>query len=369
MKKTIYTLALAALLITSCSDDDSAMTNSPETVDNSLVTEAVVSPTLGGPNQPNQVFVDLSANTETTASRDSWDLGFYCGSDFRVVINGSIKMAVKKTTSTDISEVQTEDSSVSVGYTTLASLGYADNPTGILQGTGNGEGTAIAEISADNSQNFVYLVNMGYEVSTTMPEVGAISIDGEARGWKKIRITRSGNNYVLQYANLDATTATTVTISKNTEYHFAYFNLVSEQIVNVQPKKGEWDLNFSGFTNYVNYGSEVLYYYSDFITTNVLGGTQVYEVIASDAAQTETEFENFVLVDVDESLFITSLTDQRSIGSNWRNGGSQYSGPSIKDDRFYILKDVDGNIYKLRFLAMTNENGERGYPVFEFKLL
>ena len=46
------------------------------------------SPTVGGPNQPNQVYVDLSSNKETFVRRDAWDLGFYGGDEFKVSING-----------------------------------------------------------------------------------------------------------------------------------------------------------------------------------------------------------------------------------------------------------------------------------------
>ncbi|WP_338375714.1 HmuY family protein [uncultured Flavobacterium sp.] len=367
MKKQFYILSLITLVFTSCSSDDS----NPVVEEGVLpVSEAVVSPLLGGPNQQNQVYIDLSSNQQTAISRDSWDLGFSTGSDFRVIINGSIKMAVKQTTSTDISEVQNEDGSVAVGFSTYSTMGYVDNPTGILQGAGSGEGTAIAEISSNNDDNKVYLVNLGYEVGTTTPTVGSVSTDGGARGWKKIRITKQGNDYVLQYADLNATTAQSVTISKNTDYSFVFVSLDNGQTVNVQPKKNQWDLNFTGFTNYFPFGaSNITYYYSDFVTTNMLGGTQVYEIVVADATQTEAEFNSFSSTNVVESNFTVSATDQRVIGSNWRNGGGPSSLPSIKDDRFYVVKDVEGNLYKLRFLALTNDAGERGYPVFEYKIL
>ncbi|NHN27054.1 hypothetical protein FIA58_015325 [Flavobacterium jejuense] len=369
MKKQFYFLSLIALFFASCSSDDSSTENTDGQV-NSPIEEALVSPSLGGPNQQNQVYIDLSTNQQTAILRDSWDLGFSTGSDFRVIINGSIKMAVKQTTSTDISEVQSEDAAVAVGYTTYSTMGYVDNPTGILQGTGEGEGTAIAAISSNNEENKVYLVNLGYEVGTATPTVGSVSTDGDARGWKKIRITKQGDDYVLQYANLDATTAQSVTISKDSEYNFVFVSLNNGQTVNVQPKKNQWDLNFTGFTNYYPFGtSSITYYFSDFVSTNMLGGTEVYEVLATDATQTELEFENFVLSNVDQSKFTISLTDQRIIGSSWRNGGGPSSLPSIKDDRFYILKDVEGNFYKLIFLALTNDNGERGYPVFKYEIL
>jgi hypothetical protein len=367
MKKKFYILSLITLVFTSCSTDDS---NPVEEAAILPVSEAVVSPLLGGPNQQNQVYIDLSSNQQTAISRDSWDLGFSTGSDFRVIINGSIKMAVKQTTSTDISEIQTEDSAVAVGYSTFSTMGYVDNPTGVLQGAGSGEGTAIAEILSNNEDNKVYLVNLGYEVGTTTPTVGSVSTDGAERGWKKIRITKQGNDYVLQYADLNATTAQSVTISKNTDYSFVFVSLDNGQTVNVQPKKNQWDLNFTGFTNYYPFGaSSITYYFSDFVATNMLGGAKVYQIVVADATQTETEFNSFSSTNVVESNFTVSATDQRVIGSSWRNGGGPSSLPSIKDDRFYVVKDVDGNLYKLRFLALTNDAGERGYPFFEYKIL
>ncbi|MFB1041230.1 MAG: HmuY family protein, partial [Polaribacter sp.] len=62
-------------------------------------------PTIGGPNEPNQVYVDLSSNKETVVRRDAWDLGFYGGEEFRVTINGSLYMAVSAVTNTDINSV------------------------------------------------------------------------------------------------------------------------------------------------------------------------------------------------------------------------------------------------------------------------
>ncbi|HRE78359.1 MAG TPA: HmuY family protein [Flavobacterium sp.] len=359
MKKGFFILSLSVLSLASCSSDDEGTPYVPP------ISEAVIEASTGGPNQQNQLYVDLSTSTKTSVARESWDLGFSSGSAFRVAINGSLKMAVKQLNTTNIDEVQTEDASVSVGFSTLASLGYVDNPTGILEGAGAGVGTAIAEISANDADNKVYLVNLGFKAGTTTPNLGAVATDGDPRGWKKIRITRSGDNYVLQYADLGATTHSTVTISKNTAFHFSFFSLVSGQEVAAQPEKNKWDLNFTTFTNYFPYmGADVTYGYADFITTNVKGGTTVYELLTADVA-----YDTFGLADVIESSFTVSATDQRVIGANWRLGGGPGALPSIRDDRFYIVKDVEGNIYKLRFLSLTNDAGERGFPVFEYEIL
>ena len=83
--------------------------------------------------------------------------------------------------------------------------------------------------------------------------------------------------------------------------------------------------------------------------------------------ETELSYDNFTLADVDATLF--SNADRRSIGSSWRNGGGPGTLPSLKDNVFYIVNDTDGNLYKLKFLALTNDNGERGYPKFVYNLL
>lgn len=359
MKKTIFSLAFAVLALTSCSSDDAEQIEIP-TVGETL------KPTVGGPNQPNQVYIDLSTGEFEAVNRETWDFGFASGTDFRVVLNGSLKMAVKKLATSDITLVQEIDAEVSVGAgTTASSNGFVDNPTGVLTGSGAGIGTAIAEISATDADNKVYLVNLGNAVGTIKPDAGSVIVDGDARGWKKVRILRNGAGYKIQYADLNSTTFTEKTISKDNNYNFSFFSLKDSKTVNVEPLKSKWDLNFTVFTNYVNFGTEVTYGYSDFITTNRMGETVAYQVVVADGIT----YEAFTLSNVDEAKFEASKIDQRIIGSNWRSGGGPSSLPSIRTDRFYVVKDIAGNVYKVNFLAMSNDAGERGNPVLEYALL
>lgn len=361
MKKVFLFLSAAVLTLASCSDDDSAPVIEIPSVGD------VLQPTVGGPNQPNQVYIDLSTGQIQSVNRESWDFGFASGAAYRVAINGSLKMAVKKLETSDITLPQTEDAEVSVGAgTTLSSNGFVDNPTGVLAGAGNGEGTAIAEISANDADNKVYLVNLGHKVATTTPAVGSTAVDGDARGWKKVRILRNGNGYKIQYADLASTTFTEKTIEKNADFNFTFFSLNTGATVLVEPQKAKWDLNFTTFTNYLAAGptTTVTYGYADFIVSNMKGGTQVYQIMNADFT-----YDAFTLDNVVEANFTVSATDQRVIGSNWRAGGGPGSLPSIRTDRFYVVKDVAGNYYKIKFLAMTNTAGERGFPTFEYALL
>ena len=311
-------------------------------------------PEVGGPNEGNQVFVDLSSQSSTITQRDSWDLGFYNGTNFRVTINGSIYMATKALTETNIDAISEADvsgiqSQVAVGTFDIANAAYVDAPNGnILE-------TAIAEISENDNENPVYLLNLGYEVGTDIPTSGGIAIAGNQRGWKKIRILRNNNNYILQYANLNDTSHQEVIISKNTSYNFNHFSFNTNKIVNVEPKKEKWDLCFTVFTNVLDGAGS--YGFSDFVYHNIKGGTLAYRVDTEDF-----QYDNFEKNNIIESNF---SGDQTIIGSSWRSVFNR----STYDDRFYIIRDPNGNMYKLKFLALTNNDGIRGHPEFEYKLL
>ena len=352
-----FILCLAVFSFTSC-DSESTPTE-PIAI---IIDGASVSPEVGGPNEPNQVYVDLSTNTTSVVKRDSWELGFNAGSDFRVTLNGSIYMAAGQLSETNIdsvtstsTEVQELQPKIAVGTFDATNTAYVDAPDGTITST------AIAEISSTDANNKVYLLNLGDEIGTETPTTGSVDISDDSRGWKKIRILKSGNDYILQYADLDATTHKEVTISKSTTHNFTFFSFNTESEVTVVPEKSSWDLNFTVFTNEIpGYGS---YGYSDYVINNTKDNAKVYMI---DAAVDSFTYDSFSLTDVDNTNF---TNDQRNIGSSWRNGGGPGSLPSLKDNVFYIVNDTDGNLYKLQFLALTNESGTRGYPKFIYSLL
>jgi len=311
-------------------------------------------PEIGGPNQGDQIYIDLSTELMTSVRRDSWDLGFYGGENFRVVLNGSVYMAARNLDVTNIdavtpASVASLQNEVAVGTFDPENTNYVDSPVGgITQ-------TAIDEIAINADDNKVYLVNLGYEVGTAIPNVGSVAIAGDPRGWKKIRILRNGGDYILQYADLASTTHQEVTISKNAAFNFAFFSFNTSSIVNVEPEKSKWDLNFTVFTNEIAGAGS--YGYSDFVVNNLKAGIKAYRVNTS-----FKPYANYALADVNDASFVD---DQRVIGAEWRD----VFNSTAFTDRYYILKDFDGNYYKIRMLAFVNQGGVRGFPKFEYKLL
>lgn len=318
-----------------------------------------LTPKVGGPSQANQVYIDLSSGAMTTVPRVSWDLGFYSGSEFRVVLNNSVKMSAKSLNNTNLATVVAEDNTMLISQGS-GSVNQIDNPTGIITGT------AIAEVSANDAENSVYLINLGSNPGSTVPALGSPAADsGSHRGWKKVRFLRNGNGYKFQYADLNATTFNEVIIDKNAAFNFNFFSFTANSTVNVEPQKEKWDLNFTTFTNI--FGGNTPYFFPDFVVNNTRGGALAYSVSTADFS-----YDAFTMANVDQSKFID---DQRGIGSSWR--GTSAPGPDgnpmsqfvLKTDIFFVLKDPAGNIYKIKMTGGALPNLERGHPTFVYSLL
>lgn len=317
----------------------------------------VIAPNIGGSREQNQVYVELSSKNTTEIQRDVWDLAFYSGDDNRVKLNGSIYMAAAILNFTNIDLVKKSDVSnlekdVAIGTFDPTNVKYIDHPSGELAQT------AIVEVSENDEENKVYLVNLGFDIPVEEPFVGSVNVSGKSRGWKKIRILKRDNDYLLQYADVNASTHKEVLITKNNAYNFQFFSFNTEEVLKIEPAKSKWDLNFTVFTNINEAGS---YGYSDFISNNRYGGVKAYLI---DTNQNSSKsYDQFSVKDIDESLFDFDL---RTIGSSWREVAD---GKKLFNNIYYIIKDAKGNYYKMRMLTFLNEKGERGYPKFEYKLI
>lgn len=348
MKKYCFCILTSFFIILSCKEDDSPI----------YVPQpgAILDIPVGGPTEPNQVWVDLDQSRVNVNQRDIWDFGFYGGDQFRVILNNSILMAAAKLNSISIDEVNESDvaslkSVVTVGDFQPDNVKYVDDIMGNYL-----DRTAIDEISLKEDENHVYLINMGHSVYQNNTD--DLKVVGEHRGWKKIRILRNdSNSYKIQYADISDTTHKEMIVKKDKDYHFSYISL-AHGIVNVQPPKDLWDMCFTVFIN-ENKGHGT-YTFSDFVIINTMNNTGAYQANISEVGS----YEDFTKEKVDPTKFV--YNDHRVIGSSWR---TTYGGAKVYTDRFYVLKDSKGNLFKLKFLNMTDKDGRRGYPKFEYSLL
>jgi hypothetical protein len=296
----------------------------------------------GGSGAVNSVYVDLSANKQTSVLRNSWDLGFYTGSDFRVILNNTAAASVLPTSKTDINAVTASD----IDITQLA-LGLGKGTFSIFDDVnGDLSKTAIPAISVNDAENKVYVINRSGGSGSVLP----------ATDLMKVRILRSsGGGYTLQYAKLNETTFKTLTIAKDIKYNFRHISF-ADGAVEAEPAKTNWDIQW-GYSIY--YTGTTPYAFSDLVFGNYLGGTQVAEVLTSTVG-----YDAYGPANIEATTFSAS---RNTISSNWRvtSGGTV----GVKTDRFYVIKDSAGNIYKLKFVSFGPDGGTRGFPVLTYSLV
>ena len=297
----------------------------------------------GGDAAENTVFVDLSANEQTAVKRDSWDLGFYNGDDFRVILNYTLVNAMAVATDkNDLNAVTASDTAGLVLESTYqpGDLKKVDDVSGDLSKT------MIAEISANDADNKVYILNRG----------GLAAHSEASKGWVKIRILRKDDGYTLQYANIADTDFKTVNISKGSDHQFSFVSLDNGQQVPVQPAKGHWDIEW-GLASYTTAG--IYYPFADLVFINFRDGVQAAQVMTSTVS-----YDAFSESDLGN---VTFSSDRDVIGSNWR---ATTGTKGVKTDRFYVIKDPAGNVYKLKFINfIADDGGTRGYPNIAYKLV
>ncbi|WP_312343374.1 HmuY family protein [Chryseobacterium binzhouense] len=361
MKKILIAFIFSSAFITqSCINDN----EDPVAV--APIQGSIVNPNVGGATQPNQVWFDLSKGKEVYTKRTNWDIALYTGNEFKVILNSSIMMAAAKIPNAVNIDLVTQ--SHVAGLMNLVQVGTftPDNEAYIDDVNGNFPSgyTAIESVKENDSQNAVYLVNMGREIYSGNVAVGSVATGGDLRGWMKIQVTRNSSGYKIKYAKINETSHRELVIEKNTAYNYNFVSLTQGKEVYIQPEKKDWDLCFTVFTNTITGAGS--YVFADFVLNNNVGGVGAYEVkVPAQTSGTEA-YNNFKSENIDPSKLVYS--DHRIIGGNWRNPVGT-NGLEVYGDRFYIIKDADGYYFKLKFTRLTNTSGERGFPQFEYKPL
>ena len=396
-KNLLLQLFCLSFIVFSCSSDDD---NGGGIIEIPAVESAVLDIESGGSTEPNQVYIDLSTEETTVVRRDSWELGFI-SSENRVVLNSSILASAAKLEGIYDIDAVSEDTELTAPMTlktlnqgfqpievTVSTLNelkegipvgyhmYGDLENNIRftdDSTGDLDKTALGDIPTTEAEAEVIIVSLGNEIPKDEAEAGSINTTGDHRGFYKIKVFMNNNDYVLQYAPLSSDTHEEVVITKDEAYDFTAFSLENGIEVDVEPAKENWDLNYTSVYSY--YGSSrglvAGVTYSDYVVHNTLNGVGVYMVLteepgegedAAPVATGEPLYDEFTLEDVNENEF--EYNDRALIASGWRS-----SSEGALSDRYYIVRDTDGNFYKLQFTALLNEQGERGFPQIVYDLL
>jgi hypothetical protein len=307
----------------------------------------------GSENYINSVYVDLSSNKQTAVNRKSWNLGFNCGNDFKVILNGAYATAATPSTKTDITAVTIDDANAVDAEKSLNvnPMGGTFSETIFDKSDGSLDGTAFAAISANNSENFVYFV------------ASADDKKPDRSDWYKVKIDRKDNGYTVQYARVTDTDIKTVDVPKKDGYNFTFLSLATGTVVDVEPQAAKWDIKWSYDAGYAtSMGSPMYMFMQDFVSINNIGGISIAQVMTEDIT-----YDNFKMSDINGLSF---KTNRDVVGDKWRTVSMTPGSGGVKTDHFYVLKDSSGNYYKLCFTKFgVNDDAERGRPEIKYALV
>lgn len=354
--KKIWLLAATISLLASCKDKDPVLVPDPTSEGKQMQLEGNTA-THSGTAAGNSVFVDFSKDKVATLERQSWDLGFYCGPEFRVIINNTTAAMALVTDKYSLAEVSAADTVGVPLYFSLSAVSpelfqYFDDVEGKISGT------VIPEIHSDDAANKVIILNRG----------NAGGIDN--RDFYKLKINRSGSDYQIQYAPIDAVEFETVTVSKDNNWNFQLLSLDNGLIVE-HPQKDEWDIQWTLSVYKTQFGTDeyVPYAFSDMVETNFRHGTTVAAKNYASEEEARIAFDEYSAAD---ALLEDFENNRWGIGATWRRTaapGSSLPEGVIKTS-FYVIKDHEGNVYKLKFLSFSSaDGGERGRPELKYVLV
>lgn len=174
----------------------------------------------------NIVYVDLSNNRQVQVYRKTWDLGFYCGDEFRVILNSAYKTLAAGSGKTDFAAVTLEDADAAPSL--LGSMMGDSFEKNADDTSGDLAKTVFGEIAADGEVFFV-----ASEDNKTTDGVEDRTL------WYKVKVSRGEAGYKVEYGKVGDTSPKVVEIAKDPLYGFIGFSLASGEQVEAQPRSEE----------------------------------------------------------------------------------------------------------------------------------
>lgn len=294
-----------------------------------------------GVSYNDQVYVDFKTGQQKVVPYRSYDLAFEASTEgYRIYLNTGKFMFVAHTGDTSMSAA---DSSGKVWRTETEHL-FDDS-------------TAFGDYRDPSgmSTGVTYVIDRG-----RTEHFGSV----RWRKFKVVEVTKS--QYKIRFSNYNNTGVVDFIIPKNPEYSLMYFTFDNGgAVVEVAPKKTDWDVVFTKYT--YTYQTEPLsspfrYYLVTGALLNKWSGCS-NEQYRKDSTAAYVPFETFDASHLSNVSF-NSLAGK--IGFSWKDYDFNL-GYVIIPDRYYLLKDTEGFVYKIRFYDFYDDQGNKGTAKFEYK--
>lgn len=333
VKNTLYIFALL-LILSSCFKEDDPLPAFP------MQTTTIEM----GKYYLYQYYFNLAQNESVLVTeKNDYDLAFECGdSSWHIVLNTAAFMFAGNTGQKELTEV-----------TDTTGLDWRFDKS-----DGNPDSTAIGQwLSIEGSDtlyyNQVYVIDRGY---THL---------GNLRGLRKIKFTKvDSTGYSFAYSDMDDENFNTFTIQKKEGVKFNYFSFDEGGMeVEMEPVAETWDLLFTQYTTLL-YTNDGLPY--PYLVTGVLSNFGNIEMSMDSTI-------NYEDIDLNFAKAQAFFPAKDFMGYDWKdiqgdvNSGNVYY--EIVEGRTYLIRNKEWLYFKLRFINFYSDEGEKGYPTFQYDVL
>ena len=331
----IFKLLLLGLLLSACQKDEDLR-------EGRFITDLVGQADMvsgDGVDYQRELYYDLSSSSfRASNQRDIWHLAFSGDPDHpNIFVNASMLMAVAATGSTDFTQ-NFKASDYNFEY---------ERPHQFYQHAwmhqdfrSNGEAGSM-----------VFLINLGRD------------LQNQPQGYKKFQIlNHNEGSFQCQLSDLDGSNLQSFDLQTSSRYNyqFVHFNR-PDSLMNLEPPKEDWDLRFCKYMERLWDGQDTL----DYSVTGVLINPYATEAALDTLLSTDStvSFTNLKIED-----FNLSLLSQRTntIGHSWKYFDLDAGAFGVRTWRMYLLKDEQGQHYRLRFTGFYGSTGNKGAVSFEY---
>ncbi|MCH2199791.1 MAG: HmuY family protein [Flavobacteriales bacterium] len=321
MKKLIPFLLLVVLF--SCKKEDDKY---GEILDGEINLNEEYGPRINqvsmGSEYTYQAYFDLNDNeAKANVSKYLWDIGLVNDSPF-VVMNQSISGLRIALSPNDWSSTNAS-TSAEMGYDMIGERDYY--------------------IGSNFAEN-VYILDRGVD-ETAQP-----------LGMKKFMVVFDNGQYTVTSADMNGSNEVVQTFDVNGDYNFQHVNLV-DGVHSVEPSKEDWDIVFTHYLHIFDPETAPFPYQVTGCLVNSHGVT-VAEAL-------EHSYDE---VDYEIASTYERTNDIDEIGYDWKYYDFDL-GFITDDTRTFIVEDVEGNLFKIKFTSFYNEDGDKGNPQFEYQKL
>lgn len=283
-----------------------------------------------------QTYISLTdVSIVSYHSFTDWDLGFESSDEgYHIILNSARYMYAGNTYEKGFYDVKSN----------IADEMLFDHSSGNLDSTVLKDWADYSDPLNPIFSSDVYIIDRGKNEA------------GEDFGFKKIIFEKLENDtFYVHFANLDNTEEYYCKVPKDPKANFTLFSLESGQILVSEPDKSAWDICLTKYSTIIpdDFGTP-----TDYLVRGALLNPYKNIEVGLD---TENYFYDIQPEMIDNYSYSATLD---AIGYAWKDFSSELNAYKIRDYNTYILKNVNGLNYKLRFTDFYKD-GEKGYPAFE----